>query len=397
MAFMSKNDFKIFNSLILCILLLGIASALKQVKVAPPRSHQAEVTSTPTPTLTPTPAPVRLSYIPEYVLVSFDGSRSVDIWRKIRELKASLKSENKSMNVTHFMNAAYYLTGEAENLYQAPGQERGKSNIGFSENFEQMKLRIGELNLAIADGDEIAVHTVGHFSGLHWSKEDWLQELNSFNSILLGLDKIYPGKDLPKINLKPSDIVGFRAPYLDHDQHLYEALHELPGYRYDSTEVAVHSDAWPTKDAHSLWHIPLGTMYRDGRNVLAMDYNWYAQDSKAVDSLVKGTPEWQADYDKTLAGLRAYFKQNYESTRAPVLVGYHFEGWNDGVYWEVLKTFVRETCGKPEVRCGTFKELVDYMEKNGVPAHKAEAITAAAENVVTDLATPELLEDEHNE
>ena len=352
---MSKDDFKIFSFLVLCIILLGLASAVMQVQITfGPKPKAPE-------------APARLSYIPQFVLISFDGSKSIDLWKDLRSFKDEMKKEGMRLNFTHYINTAYFLTKDTRNFYTGPGQAIGQTNIGISDGIEDISARIDEVNLAIADGDEIAPHTTGHFSGRGWSREDWKNELDSFNAILFGLDNLYPDAALPPLNLKPTDIAGFRAPYLDISTGLYEALPEL-GYKYDTSEVGI-GDAWPTKDARGLWHIPLGTLYLGPQKipVLAMDYNLYMRNSQAQDIMKKETEEWKHAYAEMLMGWREYFDRNYNGVRAPVLMGYHFGQWNDGLYWEVMKDFSRQVCGKPEVHCGTFKELVEYMEEYGVP------------------------------
>lgn len=351
---MSKNDLKIFSFLILCIILIGLASALRQVHIQ----------FAPHPKVVQIP---KLDYVPQFVLISFDGSKSVDIWKDIRALKDEMKASGTPINVTHFLNAAYFLTEETRNLYTGPGQGMGRTNIGISDGIEDIRARITEANMAIADGDEIAPHTVGHFSGLSWSKEDWENELSSFDRIMFGLDTIYSNENLPQLHLKKEDIVGFRAPYLDKSPGLYEALHTLQ-YRYDSSEVGIGND-WPAQDKEGMWHIPLGTLYVGPNKtpILAMDYNIYVHDTQAIDSMKKDTEEWKRAYADTLMGWREYFDRNYNGSRAPVLVAYHFGKWNDSLYWEVLKDLTRQVCGKPEVRCGTFRELVEYLDEYGVP------------------------------
>src|SRR6185436_137482 len=59
---------------------------------------------------------------------------------------------------------------------------------------------------------------------------------------------------------------------------------------------------------------------------------------------------------------RAYFKNNYYGNRAPVHIGHHFSKWNGGAYWSAMKMFANEVCGRPEVKCATYKELVQFME-----------------------------------
>jgi hypothetical protein len=342
---MSTNDFKKISLLILCVVILGVVFFLGKNANIPPK------------------------YTPQFVLISFDGSKSIDIWRNIRELKEELVSSRISLNVTHFINGAYFLTEETRKMYQAPDQAIGYTTIGVSDGIEDVRARIEEANRAVKDGDEIAVHTVGHFSGREWPKQYWLKELASFDEILFNLKKIYPTARLPELKLDKREVIGFRAPYLEHSPGLYLALHELPRYRYDTSEVASDSTAWPTKDASGLWHIPLGRMKigPNGTDILAMDYNLYLRHSNAQDTVKKGTAEWKRIYEETLAAFLGYFEKNYAGTRAPVLIGYHFQMWNDGAYWEALKTFARQVCGKPEVRCVTFRELVEYLDTTGVP------------------------------
>ncbi len=347
---MIKDHLKTLNFLVLCGILLALASTLEPGKV--------------TPELHP-----KLSYVPQFVLISFDGARSNDLWKDLREFHEELKQKGTRLHYTFFMNTAYLLTEDTRNIYIGPGHLPGKTNIGISQGIEDIRTRIIEMNLAIAQGHEIAPHTTGHFSGASWTKEDWKNELASFDGILFGLDKLYPDAKLPKLNLKPEDVVGFRAPYLDTSPGLFEYFHETPKYRYDSSQIG-GSDAWPTKDDHGLWRIPLGMMFAEHgtRPVLAMDYNHYVLHSGAQDLLKKGTPEWQEAHDDILAAWFEYFTRNYTKNRVPVLMGYHFGQWNDGLYWDVMKQFARKVCGMPEVECGTFKELVNYLDEYGVPS-----------------------------
>ncbi len=374
---MKKCKLTIVHLILFCIVLFGIIAIVLYKR----------------PTPAPTPPP---SYIPQFVLISFDGSKSIDIWKDIRALKDEMKASGTPIHVTQFINTAYFLTGATRDQYEGPGQERGQTNIGVSDGIEDIRARINAINNAVLDGDEIAVHTTGHFSGLRWQKEDWIQELASFNPILFGLNTMYRDARLPSIQLKPADIIGFRAPYLDRNANLYSVLHELPHFSYDSSEVG-DSVSWPKKDARGLWHIPLGTIEYGAQKsrVLAMDYNIYFRDSQAQDTIKTGTPEWQRVYTDTLNGFLGYFTRNYHGTRAPVLVGYHFQKWNDGVYWEALKAFAHQVCGQKEVKCGTFKELVSYLNTQGVPKVEPALIEAARTQMPASVL--QAIEEEGNE
>ncbi len=59
----------------------------------------------------------------------------------------------------------------------------------------------------------------------------------------------------------------------------------------------------------------------------------------------------------------SYFRKEYNGSRAPINIGHHFSMWNDGVYWEALKDFAQEVCGKENVSCTSYAKLVDYLDK----------------------------------
>jgi len=100
-----------------------------------------------------------------------------------------------------------------------------------------------------------------------------------------------------------------------------------------------------------------------GGSTLSMDYNVYLSQTGAKDILKAGTPEWNKNYLQTLGAFTNYFNKNYNGSRAPVVIGNHFSLWNDGLYFEALKTFANNVCGLPEVKCGTFGELVEYLNQ----------------------------------
>jgi hypothetical protein len=72
-----------------------------------------------------------------------------------------------------------------------------------------------------------------------------------------------------------------------------------------------------------------------------------------------------------LATYLDYFHTNYTGNRAPLHIGHHFTAYQGGVYNEALKDFARRVCGLPEVKCATYGELADFMDKQ-----KPEALTA---------------------
>ncbi len=307
------------------------------------------------------------SSTPQFVLLSFDGSKSVPMLDETLDFERSMQAAGKPIRFTYFINAAYFITPEHAQLYQAPGQKKGVSNIGFAATPADIAARVKEFNTAFAAGNEIGSHSAGHFNGSHWSYQDWLQEFNSFTSLMAGVQQ----NNAPQAIDQPaflSNIVGFRAPDLGLDDSLYHVLSDLH-FAYDSSGIN-STDAWPHKDAYGIWRIPLGTIFVGPHKtaMVAMDYNLWKHQPVGV---AKGSAGWTNDFNEVEAAYTAYFAQNYYGNRAPVVIGDHFSKWNDGVYWEALKAFAENVCGQPQVRCVTFKELVDYLNTNGVPPLKS--------------------------
>ena len=307
------------------------------------------------------------SSTPQFVLLSFDGSKSVPMLDEIMAFEQHMKAEGKPINFTYFINGAYFVTASTSAAYQAPGQPVGATNIGYSVTSQDIASRISAFNKAMAEGDEVGSHTAGHFNGATWSYDDWSKEFDSFDSLITHISENNPGlvSDAPAFT--PATIVGFRAPYLATDDGMYRAL-AAHHYAYDASGVNVY-DNWPTKDGYGIWHIPLGFIHMSPNPapIVAMDYNLWTRQSHDTEEATKGTQLWQTYYDDVLTAYLGYFNSNYEGNRAPVVIADHFTKWNDGVYWEAMKAFAENVCGMQNVRCVTFKELTDYLNTTGVP------------------------------
>ena len=306
---------------------------------------------------------------PQFVVLSFDGSKSIDMLNETLAFQKKLQQEGKLLHFTYFVNAAYFLTKETSTLYQAPKEKLGVSNIGFASSSADIALRVKTFNTAVLRGNEIGSHTVGHFNGASWSYENWKQEFDSFTSLLTNVQKNNPSASIEAPHFT-EHILGFRAPNLGVDDVLYKALSDFH-FTYDASGVGGMSK-WPFKDSYGIWHVPLGTIAigEKKRPVVAIDYSLWAHQSNLKNNAVKGTPLWNTHYDEVVKAYMDYFTTNYGGSRAPIVIGDHFTKWNDGLYWEALKTFAENVCGKPEVHCVTFSELVDYLNTKGPPQTK---------------------------
>jgi len=303
------------------------------------------------------------SSTPQFVVLSFDGSKSIAMLRDTLEFQRTLKNQGVDVRFTYFINAAYLLTKQTAKAYVSP-QGVGTSAIGFSTTAADIAKRIEAFNDAYASGNEIASHSAGHYNGQNWSAASWRTEFSAFEALVRDVQKNNPTVSVPA-PLFSTSIVGFRAPELGVNEHLYTVEKEF-GFTYDSSGVGFATN-WPTQDAHGIWHIPLGTIFigPSRRPAVAMDYSLWMHQSQGKDILSRNTKEWQQKHDEVVDAYRRYFEGNYRTNRAPVVIGNHFSLWNDGLYWEAMKTFATEVCGKPQVRCTTFKELTAYLNEHG--------------------------------
>ncbi len=311
------------------------------------------------------------SSTPQFVILSFDGSKSLDMLTQTLDFTHKMREEGKPLSFTYFINAAYFLTESTANIYQGPRHARGYSNIGFSESTKGIARRMHLFNQAFAEGNEIGSHSVGHFNGEDWTYDEWKQEFNDFSSIMQNVNK-NNSSVLPSLPIEAplflGTMSGFRAPDLGVNDNLYKVLAEHH-FTYDTSGVG-YATAWPHKDEYGIWHIPLGTMFLgpQKRPTISMDFSIRALQSGGEDVAVKGTPLWDQYFNETKQAYLDYFNYNYEHNRAPVIIANHFANMNDYVYWEAMKSFAEEVCGKPQVRCTTFKALVRYLNRNGVPS-----------------------------
>jgi hypothetical protein len=310
---------------------------------------------------------------PQFVLLSFDGSKSLGMWRETQEFAQRMNSEGKPLHFTYFINAIYLLTEGNKDVYQSQRGIKGDSLIGFSNNEEDVVSRVDEIKKAFKDGHEIASHSAGHFSGQHWSGEEWSNEFSSFDNLVSGVQKNNSQVTISDISFLKNEIVGFRAPELGVNDALYKTLKDF-NFSYDSSGIAL-PDVQPKKDDYGIWHIPLNTIEIGEWNspAISMDYSLWILQSYGKEEAVKGTELWDKYFNDVKKAYTVYFERNYENNRAPVVIGNHFSLWNDGVYWEAMKSFAEDVCGKPEVYCVTFKEYVKYLNaKNTEPLVKKQ-------------------------
>lgn len=293
---------------------------------------------------------------PQFVLLAYDGSQSIDAWQKSRQFSQCMEDKGVDLRFTYFISGVYFVTKSDRNLYKPPGKRRaGSSDIGWADSAENIALRLEQLNLAYSEGHEIGSHAVGHFDGSKWSESDWDREFDYFDKFIFSAAEI---NDLSaSLAFDRSAIQGFRAPLLGRSKGLYETLRKR-GFRYDTSKTA-RSNYWPEKQ-NEVWNFPLASLRSAGsrKSVLSMDYNFYYLHSKAKPNSAK-SDRFEEDTFETYIN---YFEENYNGNRAPVHIGHHFSAWNKGAYWNAMLRFAEKVCGLPEVECVTYSELADFMD-----------------------------------
>ena len=333
---------------------------------------------------------------PQFIVVSFDGVGWHEKWQYWKSIE-----DKVPFHFTGFLSGTYMLSSTSDRCdgtstcmkYQGPGHSPGKSSISFNRASD-LPVEIDDLNDAIARGDEIGTHFNGHFcsgadpSGNDWNTGDWNNELDQFFGFVKNVDANNSITD--KLNISPGEIKGERTPCLEgHAEDLFPAL-KAHGMTYDSS-FTKHGISWPTKSKdNGIWQIgmaefPIHGTLPDGSPVdpgertahfqITMDYNfWYSQRNTST-----GTPDQSAaDSAQVQATYQDMYNAAYNGNRAPLILGNHFNAWNNNAYSDAIGNFVLQTCGKPNTLCLPFRDLIAWMQVQD-PARLAQLQAEGAE------------------
>ncbi|PWK68217.1 polysaccharide deacetylase [Aminobacter sp. AP02] len=286
---------------------------------------------------------------PQVVLISFDGAHDVAQWQRSRNLAA-----RTGARFTYFLSCVFLLSRETRGEYVAPGKSAGKSNVGFAMDKQEVVDRLGQINLAAAEGHDIASHACGHFDGGKWSKAEWTKEFDAFSTIMRDAYKINGISPEPAQWSKiAASVSGFRAPYLSDSKGLTAALRDK-GFAYNASGVSRGPEE-PRRDGGMMeFALPLIPEGPSEKRVIAMDYNLFVRHSGGVDK-----PDEAAKYEtRAYDAFRSVFDKQYAGERIPLQIGFHFTLMNDGAYWKALERFANEVCVKSDVECISYADYV---------------------------------------
>ncbi|OKK05825.1 hypothetical protein AMK26_06835 [Streptomyces sp. CB03234] len=298
---------------------------------------------------------------PQFVIFSWDGAGEVGngLFPRFLEL-----AKNHDAGMTFFLSGLYLLPESKKTLYRPPNNRPGASDIGYLTD-DHIKQTLTYVRQAWLDGHEIGTHFNGHFcagsgSVEKWTPADWQSEIDQAVKFVTEWKTNSGWTDLDPLPFDyRKELVGARTPCLLGQDNLLPTAKKL-GWRYDASSPGGHQK-WPVK-RQGIWDLPLQQIPFPGRSfeVLSMDYNMLANQSKnTTKGMPSRYPEWKKQATEAyLAG----FTRAYESNRAPLYIGNHFEQWNGGIYMDAVEEALKGMAGKKDVRLVSFKQFVDWLD-----------------------------------
>ncbi len=288
---------------------------------------------------------------PQRVLISFDGAGPIAQWERARSL-----ARTTGARFTFFLSCAFLLTPEAKAAYRGP--EGAKSNVGWAASRDDVAARLRQIWAARMEGHEIAGHGCGHLDGAAWTAADWRAELAAFATVLEQAWTInaIPFEPAGWRDFARTEVIGFRAPYLQRGKGLDGAL-AARGLRYDASLVSKGPVAPETSGGITRFALPMIPEGPDGRRIIAMDYNLFVRHSGGFErDDADGAFE-----DRTLRAFTAALEAELAGKRRPLQIGLHFTLMNGGAYWRALERFAADACGRDNVVCSTYSATLDGM------------------------------------
>ncbi|MER7763095.1 hypothetical protein [Streptomyces sp. NPDC097619] len=316
----------------------------------------------PQPHQPPKPVPLQPGETPpQFVVFSWDGAGEVGNGLFPRFLKVA-KDHGAAM--TFFLSGIYLLPESKKDLYRPPRNPVGASDIGYLKD-ENIRNTLKNVRQAWLDGHEIGTHFNGHFCGGrgsvgNWTAEDWRSEIEQAESFVTHWRTNTGFTDLDPLPFDyRKELVGGRTPCLLGQENLLPVAEEL-GWRYDASSPG-GLQMWPAKKG-KVWDLPLQSVPFPGHSfeVLSMDYNILANQSK---NTTRGVPSRYPGWRKQATGAYlAGFKRAYETNRAPLFIGNHFEEWNGGIYMDAVEETLKAVADKKDVRLVSFRQFTDWLD-----------------------------------
>jgi len=177
--------------------------------------------------------------VPQFVSITFDDNFGLAAPGAVGGVRATIKYFAGKRNPAGRGNAADFdgfpirTTFFDTSIYAVDSSRKVLGHRGEDWNSRN---RLA-WKAAIMAGHEMADHTVNHFNGgaavisdqaccrrRDWTAAQWSVEIASCRATLTD----------HRVGLGANDVIGFRAPYLSYNDHLFTALQDL-GFAYDSS------------------------------------------------------------------------------------------------------------------------------------------------------------------
>ncbi|MGW2485816.1 hypothetical protein ACWCV9_01170 [Streptomyces sp. NPDC001606] len=298
---------------------------------------------------------------PQFVVFSWDGAGELGTGLFPRFLELA---RTHGAHMTFFLSALYLLPEEHRHRYRPPNNPPGASDIGYLSH-AHIKETLRYVRQAWLDGHEIGTHFNGHFcagpgSVAHWTPAEWRSEIEQARTFVTAWRTHTGWHSEPPLPFDyDRELVGGRTPCLLGQENLLPAVRAL-GWRYDASSPG-GLQRWPRK-RQGVWDLPLQSIPFPGHTfeVLSMDYNMLAnQSGNSTRAPSYHYPYWRAQAAQSyLAG----FDRAYETNRAPLFIGNHFEQWNGGIYMDAAEEALRQIAGRTDVRLVSFRQFVDWLD-----------------------------------
>lgn len=296
---------------------------------------------------------------PQYVVVSFDGCVELESWRAWR----AFSKTHPRIRLTFFVSGTCFLSSERRELYQGPGEERGRARIRFGGTPAEMEERAWILNELYRTGHEIASHAVGHFDGAGWNGAQWAAEFDQYDRLVDDYARNNGLAGGQGLAFGARDIRGFRAPFLSTGPSLDSAV-AAHGYAYDASSAGRAGD-WPARNRDGIWKFRLASIPLRGcrRTPLSMDYNLFIAQTLETPDILSDPRRLE---DCVVEAYLNYFKKNYFGNRAPIHIGHHFTDYVGKAYERALMRFIEIVAGRDDVVLCSHMQLADTLERTPI-------------------------------
>jgi peptidoglycan/xylan/chitin deacetylase (PgdA/CDA1 family) len=331
----------------------------------PPPGSDLPIAEKMEPSFSP-PGGLTVEQVPQFIVLGFDDNRYVDGMNWVLDLlDGKTNPAGKGNARTHdgqkLIVSFYYTTDSLD----AGGEAL-----------------LATWRRATAAGHEVANHTHTHRAlesqGVPWN---WAMEIQKSNQILQD-----------KLGVKPGTIRGFRAPFLQFDQALFETLGQTGGMIYDCslTHIPIgpegdnwrdvrhlwpytlhngtdgKSGQWQVGKHPKIWEVPVYTMPTASADRYQSSIsNLAGFDSTAYGTLGKSGPDFYNSMKWSL-DLRLEKVDN----RAPLTIGLHTDTYSSQhtgyaapleARRKALADFIAYALTKPEVRFVSAVQMLQWM------------------------------------